>query len=89
MKSVRKIHFGMAENLSNSTKPVLLYRGVVGANAAEKPKLFRERFKEDGWPRLWADTTSDYPHFHSNAYEVLGIARGNVSIRLGGEKGPS
>ena len=48
MKSVRKIHFPIAEDVPNNTLPVLLYRGVLAANAAEKPKLFRERFKENG-----------------------------------------
>ena len=66
---------------------MLLYRGVLAANAVEKPKLFRERFKENGWTGFWTDTIYDYTHFHSNAHEVLGIAEGNVSIRLGGENG--
>ena len=87
MKSVRKIHFAMAKDVPNNTLPVLLYRGVLAANAAEKPKLFCERFKENGWTGLWTDTIYDYMHFHSNAHEVLGIAKGNVTIRLGGENG--
>jgi uncharacterized protein YjlB len=87
MKSVRKIHFAMAEDVPNNTLPVLLYRGVLAANEAEKPKVFRERFQENGWTGLWTDTVYDYTHFHSNAHEVLGIAAGNVSIRLGGESG--
>src|SRR5215472_11818368 len=82
MKSVRKIHFGMAEDVPNNTLPVLLYRGVLAANAAEKPKLFRERFKENGWAGLWTETIYNYTHFHSNAHEVLGIGEGNVSIKL-------
>ena len=77
----------MAEDVPNSTLPVLLYRGVLAANAAEKAKRFRERFQENGWSGLWTDTVYDYTHFHSNAHEVLGIAEGKVSIRLGGENG--
>src|SRR5689334_10889492 len=87
MKSVRKIFFGMAADVPNNTLPVLLYRGVLAANAAEKSTLFRERFKENGWTGLWAGIIYDYTHFHSNAHEVLGIAEGNVSLRLGGENG--
>jgi uncharacterized protein YjlB len=56
MKRVRRIHFGMAEDVPNSTLPVLLYRGVLAANAAEKAKRFRERFQENGWTGLWTDT---------------------------------
>lgn len=77
----------MGTDVPNSTLPVLLCRGVLAANAAEKAKLFRERFKKNGWTGLWADTIYDYTHFHSNAHEVLGIAEGNVSLRLGGENG--
>jgi|ERR1044071_7757193 uncharacterized protein YjlB len=87
MKSVRKIRFGMADDVPNNTLPVLLYRGVLAANAADKSKLFRERFKENGWTGLWTDTIYDYTHFHSNAHEVLGIAEGTASVRLGGENG--
>src|SRR5690349_5771758 len=87
MKSVRRIHFRRSEDVPNNTLPVLLYRAVLARNAAEKPKLFRERFKENGWTGLWTDTIYDYTHFHSNAHEVLGIAEGKVSIRLGGENG--
>jgi uncharacterized protein YjlB len=88
MKRVRRFHFGMAEDVPNSNLPVLLYRGVLAANAAGKAKRFRERFQENGWSGLWTDTVYDYMHFHSNAHEVLGIAEGRVSIRLGGESGP-
>ena len=77
----------MAEDVPNSTLPVLLYRGVLAANAAEKANRFRERFQESGWNRLWTDTVYDYMHFHSNAQGVLGIAEGKVIIRLGGENG--
>ena len=87
MKSLRKIHFGMAEDVPNNTLPALLYRAVLAANAADKPKLFRERFKENGWTGIWSDSIYDYTLFHSNTHEVLGIGEGNVSIRLGGEHG--
>jgi uncharacterized protein YjlB len=87
MKNVRKLYFARAEDVPNSILPVLVYRSVLAANAAEKTKLFRERFKDNGWSGLWADTIYDYTHFHSNAHEVLGVAEGHVSLRLGGQAG--
>jgi uncharacterized protein YjlB len=87
MKSVRKIYLGVAEDVPNNSLPVLLYRGVLAADATDKSKLFRERFKRNGWAGVWTDTVYDYTHFHSNAHEVLGVAEGKVSIRLGGESG--
>ncbi len=53
----------------------------------EKAKLFRERFRDNGWSGLWTDTIYDYTHFHSNAHEVLGIAEGHLNLRLGGDSG--
>src|ERR1041385_1301477 len=87
MKSVRKIHFGAAGDVPNNTLPVLLYRSVLAANAAEKARLFRERFEENGWTGIWTDTIYDYTHFHSNAHEVLGIADGKVTVLLWGAQG--
>ena len=87
MKSVRTVFFGNADDVPNNTLPVLLYRRVLAANAADKAKLLRERFKSNGWTGIWTDTIYDYTHFHSNAHEVLGVAEGAVSLRLGGEAG--
>jgi len=36
---------------------------------------------------IWTDTIYDYRHFHSTAHEVLGIAEGTVTLRLGGDQG--
>ena len=87
MKKVRKISFGKADDVPNNTLPVLVYRGVLAASAPDKARLFRQRFKDNGWSGFWTDTIYDFTHFHSNAHEVLGIAKGGVNLRLGGEAG--
>jgi uncharacterized protein YjlB len=87
MRRVRKIYFEMAADVPNSSLPVLLYRSVLPLHAAGKADAFRERFKRAGWKGLWTDTIYDYTHFHSNAHEVLGIAEGKVTLRLGGDAG--
>ena len=87
MKTTRKIYFSKGPDVPNNTLPVLLYRSVLAANAPAKARRFRERFRDKGWAGLWTDTIYDYMHFHSNAHEVLGIANGKVSLRLGGENG--
>jgi len=87
MKRLRKIYFAQADDVSNSLLPVLLYRAVLPRNAGDKAAAFRERFKRTGWTGIWTDTVYDYTHFHSNAHEVLGIAEGKVTLRLGGEGG--
>ena len=84
---VRKIHLDKANDVPNSRLAVVLYRGVLPAHTANKAETFRERFKDAGWAGVWTDTIYDYTHFHSNAHEVLGIAEGKVTLRLGGEEG--
>lgn len=66
---------------------VIVYRGVLHANATGKASAFKEMFTCNGWGAEWVDGIYDYHHFHSNAHEVLGIARGRVTVRLGGEDG--
>jgi uncharacterized protein YjlB len=87
MRRIRKIYFDRESDVPNSTLPVLLYRSVLPLHAAGKSSAFRERFKGTGWTGIWTDTIYDYTHFHSNAHEVLGIAEGKVTLRLGGDSG--
>ena len=87
MRRIRKIYFDKASDVPNNTLPVLLYRSVLPLHTAGKARAFRERFQSSGWTGIWTDTIYDYTHFHSNAHEVLGIAEGKVTLRLGGEAG--
>lgn len=87
MKSPGSIYFPRASDVPNSDLPVLLFRGALAPNSSGKADEFRKRFRENGWSGIWTDTIYDYTHFHSNAHEVLGIAEGNVAIRLGGDEG--
>jgi len=87
MKRIRTIHFDKAADVPNSNLPVLLYRSVLASDTASKARTFREHFKANGWTGIWTDTIYDYLHFHSNAHEVLGIAEGKVTLRLGGARG--
>lgn len=87
MRRPRAIRFQKADDVPNSTLPVLLFRGVIEVEASDKAKRFRARFQENGWTGVWTDIVYDYTHFHSNAHEVLGVAAGKLTIRLGGEGG--
>lgn len=69
--------------IPNSRLPLLVYRNAVPADAAAIERVFAEH----RWPPAWRDGVFKYHHFHSNAHEALGIARGSVSVLFGGPGG--
>lgn len=83
MKTPRQLHFQKGTDVPNSTLPALLFRGVLAPNSFGKIERFRQTFRRNGWVGIWTDTIYDYTHFHSNAHEVLGIAKGRVHLITG------
>ena len=73
----------------NSRFPVLLYRGAVTAGAGvDLTDAVEETFRRHDWLNNWREPgVYDYPHFHSTTHEALGMARGRITLRLGGEGG--
>ncbi len=67
--------------MPNSALPVLIYRGALPTGA------FEALFTQHGWAGVWRNGVYDYDHYHSNAHEVLGIARGSALLQLGGMSG--
>ena len=67
----------------NSPLPVLIYRAALPADAA----AMESHFAQNGWSGGWRDGIYDFHHFHSNAHEALGIARGEVQVMFGGAQG--
>jgi uncharacterized protein YjlB len=69
--------------IPNSLLPLLVYRDAVPADAAAIERMFAA----NGWPPAWRDGVYPFHHFHSTAHEVLGVARGEVSVLFGGPGG--
>lgn len=67
--------------------PVLVYAGVLGRETTEMDKAFEERFARNGWRGIWRNGIFGYHHFHPDAHEALGVARGSAEVQLGGESG--
>ena len=70
----------------NSRLPLVVYRGAIPPG--RDPASACERmFAANGWPHSWRNGIYAHHHYHSTAHEVLGIAGGHASVRLGGENG--
>ena len=72
---------------NNPDLPVLIYPQVLGDHVTDRAGAFEQRFIESGWGGTWRNGIFRYHHFHPDAHEALGIARGMVEVQLGGETG--
>lgn len=87
MKLPSRLYLHKTADVPNSRLPVLVFRNLLPPSKNSKADLFRRVFRKNEWVGIWTDTIYDYTHFHSNAHEVLGIAEGKVTLRLGGDSG--
>ena len=69
--------------IPNSPLPLLVYRDAVPAD----PVAIERLFAANRWPPAWRDGVHPFHHFHSNAHEALGVARGEATVLFGGPNG--
>ena len=86
---VETLQFGPVGRVPNSRFPVLMHRGAVAADPDTDPAgAIEDLFRRHDWLNNWRyPGIYDYYHFHSTSHEVLGVARGRMTLRLGGENG--
>lgn len=76
------------ETPNNPQLPLVIYRSPVILRGDFDPAaIFEDLFASHGWRDSWRDGVYDFLHFHTHRHEVLGFARGQVSIAFGGAKG--
>jgi uncharacterized protein YjlB len=85
--AVRAHRFEGDGEIPNNVLPLLVYPGAVDVSGADPAASFERVFAAHGWGGSWRNGIFPYPHFHSNAHEVLGIARGEARVRFGGAGG--
>jgi uncharacterized protein YjlB len=73
----------------NSRFPVLIHRAAVtAAPGVDLADAIEETFRRNDWLNNWRELgVYDYYHFHSTSHEALGMARGQITLGLGGEGG--
>ncbi len=70
---------------NNPALPALVYKAAL--DPSPPVKEWQALLIANGWRRTWVYTVYPYPHYHSNAHEVLAVSRGRATLRLGGESG--
>ena len=72
---------------NNPKLPLLLYRSALDFGQDDPARLCEKVFAAHGWDDAWRNGIYAFPHYHSTAHEVLGIAHGHLRVRLGGAQG--
>ena len=73
---------------NNPKLPLLFYGKAVRFDRKHDPAATLEAiFNAHSWGEAWRNGIYDFVHYHSMIHEVLGVARGSATLRLGGNKG--
>ena len=74
--------------IPNSALPLFVYHGALRLDGDDDPAAVCEAvFADNGWRGAWRNGIYPFHHYHSTSHQVLGVARGEATVRLGGEGG--
>jgi uncharacterized protein YjlB len=72
---------------NHASYPMIVYKGAFADVSSDRAVAIENAFHKNGWGNSWRNGIYAFPHYHSNAHEVLGIAAGSATVRFGGEVG--
>jgi len=72
---------------NNDKFPLLIYREVLNLHGRDPAASVTRLFGSNNWTGAWRNGIYTYDHFHVVTHEVLGIVRGHVRVRFGGQNG--
>ncbi|THF86803.1 cupin domain-containing protein [Deinococcus sp. KSM4-11] len=82
--SAEELSLPQGGRVPNSALPACLYRAALRGLT---PPQIEAHLAARGWSNSWRNGIYSFHHYHSTAHEVLVVARGHVTVTLGGEDG--
>jgi uncharacterized protein YjlB len=73
---------------NNPRLALKLYRRALDVTMRDPEAAIIAHFAANGWGGAWVDGIYPFQHYHARCHEVLGIARGEARVQLGGPAGP-
>jgi uncharacterized protein YjlB len=68
--------------------PVIVYSAVFDAKTLDQSATaFDDLFAQNRWTVGFRNGIYPFVHYHSNAHEALGVARGSATVKFGGQAG--
>jgi uncharacterized protein YjlB len=91
VQEVRPIRMKFSDDgyIPNNPKfPLLLFQKAIHFEGKHDPAAIIEKvLVSNGWGDAWRNGIYDFVHYHSKIHEMLAVARGSGTLRLGGNKG--
>lgn len=68
--------------------PMIVYSQAIDAETLIQSEFaFDKLFEKNGWIVGFRNGIYPFTHYHSNAHEVLGFAKGEATVQFGGDSG--
>lgn len=72
---------------NNERLPLVVYEGALAPDVTAPAQTIEQIVRAHDWRGTWRNGIFGYHHYHSTAHEVLGVAQGGATVRLGGPGG--